>query len=87
MPVDEANLETKKAALLQKLRDNNTSSRAVKSVLENIEKIEMIQDPTFPDDPSKKVEPEDRGLGQKINPARRQSIYDKVLTDTTALGL
>ena len=85
MPVDYDNLQVIKKDLNIKIEANRASKKVLADIMNNITSIEKIQDPAFPDDPAKKVDPDDRGLGGKVDASRAQGIYDKIVTDAAAL--
>ncbi len=87
MPVDDDTLQSKKDAINEKIRQNNTENNRLKQILSSITEIEKIEDPAFPNNPSKKIKPKDRNLGVEITDKRRQDIYDKIISDITALEL
>ncbi len=87
MPVDDTELESKRAAVSIKLNTARQEMIDLKNILTNIDSITMIQDPAFPTDPTKKIEPQDRGLGTTISNQRRQDVYDQVMIDVAAQGL
>jgi len=87
MPVDETTLKSKEDAVKAQQRFHNAELNKLNILAGNIRSIMMIENPEFPNDDSKKIIPNDRNLGGKITSGRRQKIYDKILADSTDLGL
>lgn len=85
MPVDYSNLEVIRADIEDKLNAVRTAKRNLQTILQNISNIQKIQDPAFPDDDTKKIMPNDRGLGKKISQARTDSVYAQIVIDHAAL--
>jgi len=88
MPVDEANLEVVKDDLRSKLNANSLERANLKKLLGTANNIseDVVPDPTA-DEPArtKKVMPQDRGLGTTMSTARRNSIYDNLVSEHGAL--
>jgi hypothetical protein len=90
MPVDEANLEVIKTDLRVKLNENSAERIKLKELLKlstDITKVD-VPDPT-PEDTArtKKEMPKDKSLGSEMSVARRDQIYDKIVSEKTALGI
>ena len=82
MPVDEANLATVKGDIEVKLQANRIERGRLQSILINITNIEQVDDDSVP---PVKVIPQDRGAGGPYTPARRNDVYDKIVSDHAAL--
>ena len=82
MPVDEANLETLRLDLEAKIQANRQERSKLSQILNNIDNIQMVDDQS---DPPVKVSPEDRGAGGDMTSARRNSVYDNIVSDHAGL--
>jgi len=82
MPVDEANLETVRADIETKMQANRNERAKLQAIMTNITNIQEVDDDSVP---PVKVIPEDRGAGGPYTPARRDSVYDKIVSDHAAL--
>lgn len=87
MPVDDNILVAKSKIVSDELGLLSKKHGALKVIQAHINSIKMIQDPAFPRDNTKKILPNDNPIGGKVESARRQKTFDKILTDLTALGL
>ena len=84
MPVDDANLDN----ICNRLNLEIEKKRKETEVLKNLERVarSIVKIPD-PDDNSTMILPDDKGLGTRMETARRQKIYDSVLAEATKLGI
>lgn len=87
MPIDETLLVAKREIVTIKMNALVKEISKLKVIQANIDTIKMIQDPAFPGDRAKKIQPNDKNLGEQITVKRRQKIYDKIIKDIKILGL
>jgi len=90
MPVNEATLLQIQADIRTKLDANSLERQALKRLLQDANEIQQISvSDAVPEDPGriKKIMPMDTALGKEMSVVRRQEIYDKIITDKTALGI
>lgn len=88
MPVDEDNLAKIISDVGAKLDEVTTQRSNLKIILSNANSIRQVEvpDPTEENPGQRKmVMPNDRSLGNKIKPARRQEIYDQIVSDAVGL--
>jgi len=90
MPVDEQILETTYEAINAKLQEISIERQKLKQLQNDAKSICLVDkpDPTV-ENPrkTKKVQPKDQVIGSDMTPARRNEIYDSIMSRKTAFGL
>lgn len=83
MSVDDAKIETMIIDLSKKESEFLDAEIEIRRIIRNLSDIQLIQDPSFPNDDKKKIARPDSRTGVKFTNTDRQKVYDQALKDVT----
>ena len=84
MPVDDDNIDVLLSKADVKLTANSLERVDLRNFMNTLRGIMLIPDPN---DSTKKINPNDRGLRSKMTATRRQAVYDSSVSEATRLKL